>query len=80
MFVLINRETDRSQIDPTELCRLLATAMNFKQLDHQDHNGQTVLHLAAFRGAYLSCVYLLQVGIQDTRTCHCTFFDSGSFS
>ncbi|XP_064600796.1 poly [ADP-ribose] polymerase tankyrase-like [Liolophura sinensis] len=60
VFSHVGRESDSSQIDPTELCRLLATAMNFKQLDHQDCNGQTVLHLAAFRGAYLSCVYLLQ--------------------
>ena len=57
-----------SPLDPIELCSVLTDNMKNKELDVQDENGQTPLHLAAKRGATICCVHLLQVrGIVDSK-------------
>ena len=50
-----------SPLDPIELCSVLTDSMRNRELDVQDENGQTPLHLASMRGATICCVHLLQV-------------------
>ncbi|WAR19580.1 TNKS1-like protein [Mya arenaria] len=50
----------RSRVDPIELVSVLVDAMGGRDLDSRDTDGRTSLHLAATRGATISCVHLLQ--------------------
>ncbi|XP_076308551.1 LOW QUALITY PROTEIN: poly [ADP-ribose] polymerase tankyrase-like [Tachypleus tridentatus] len=59
-FVKISRENDFSHSDPIELVDLLTRTMGTCPVDLADNSGQTPLHLAAVRGATISCMHLSQ--------------------
>ncbi|XP_013405621.1 tankyrase-like protein isoform X2 [Lingula anatina] len=61
-FVKFGRHTDSSRTDPIEMCSILASAMKNKGLDTPDNFGQAPLHTAAYRGATVSCMLLVQKG------------------
>lgn len=60
VFKKINNLEDKTAIDPIVLLSLLTRTMKDQQLDEVDCNCQSALHLAASRGATISCVHLLQ--------------------
>ncbi len=53
--------------DPIELCSMLVEAMNGKNVDKQDIFGATPLHYAAFCGATICCLLLLNKGADINR-------------
>jgi hypothetical protein len=61
-FVKEGSDTNSSAIDPVEVVGLLLEAMDGLKVDEPDVFGCTPLHYAAFRGATVSCLLLLQVG------------------
>jgi len=52
---------DSSATDPVEVVGLLIEAMGGQQIDERDCFGCTPLHYAAYHGATVSCLLLLQV-------------------
>ncbi|XP_071119721.1 poly [ADP-ribose] polymerase tankyrase-like isoform X1 [Haliotis cracherodii] len=62
VFVKRGRHTDSSQHDPVELCRMVASKMKPAEINTKDKFGMTPLHRAAFRGANICCMYLMQMG------------------
>ena len=65
-FVKIGRHADRSRSDPIEICSMLVEAMRMrgggKGIDSRDEFLSTPLHYAAFRGAAVCCLLLLERG------------------
>ena len=61
-FVKIGNHKNYSSIDPIEACSMLVEAMKGKNVDLKDEYGSTPLHYAAYRGATVSCLFLLQNG------------------
>ncbi|XP_052767208.1 poly [ADP-ribose] polymerase tankyrase-like isoform X2 [Mya arenaria] len=59
-FISQSDPESRSRVDPIELVSVLVDAMGGRDLDSRDTDGRTSLHLAATRGATISCVHLLQ--------------------
>ncbi|XP_046544640.1 poly [ADP-ribose] polymerase tankyrase-like [Haliotis rubra] len=62
VFVKRGKHTDSYQRDPVELCRMVAANMKPADINTQDKFGCTPLHRAAFRGANICCMYLMQMG------------------
>ena len=60
-FVKEGSDHNSSAIDPVEVVALLLEAMDGQKVDEPDSFGCTPLHYAAFRGATVSCLLLLQV-------------------
>ena len=62
-FVKHNNHKDSSFSDPIEVCSMLVEAMKGKEqrLDEPDKFGGTPLMYAAYRGATVCCLLLLQV-------------------
>ena len=62
-FVKHNNHKDSSFSDPIEVCSMLVEAMKNKEgnLDEPDKFGGTPLMYAAYRGATVCCLLLLQV-------------------
>jgi hypothetical protein len=52
---------DSFAIDPVEVVTLLLEAMKGKEVNATDSFGCSPLHYAAFRGATVSCLLLIQV-------------------
>ncbi len=64
-FVKIGNHRDSSRMDPIEVVSLLVEAMEEERgsdVDVKDEFGSTPLHYAAYRGATVSCLLLLQKG------------------
>ena len=61
-FVKIGNHADRSRSDPIEICSMLVEAMRGERVDSRDEFLSTPLHYAAFRGATVCCLLLLDKG------------------
>ena len=62
-FVKQNKESDSSFSDPIEVCSMLVEAMEGeKALDSKDKFGGTPLMYAAYRGATVCCLLLIEKG------------------
>ena len=62
-FVKIGRHAERSRTDPIEVCSMLVEAMRGGEgVDARDEFLSTPLHYAAFRGATVCCLLLLEKG------------------
>ena len=61
-FVKIGRHADHSRSDPIEICSMLVEAMRGAEVDTRDEFLSTPLHYAAFRGAAVCCLLLLERG------------------
>ncbi|XP_033624396.1 poly [ADP-ribose] polymerase tankyrase-like [Asterias rubens] len=59
-FVKMKKHRDRTQTDPIEIVTVLLEAMKGQQLNVQDKFGQTPLHWAAYRGATISSVQIIE--------------------
>ncbi|XP_067678954.1 poly [ADP-ribose] polymerase tankyrase-like isoform X2 [Haliotis asinina] len=68
-FVKRGKHKDSSQSDPVELCRMVASNMKAGDINIQDKFGCTPLHRAAFRGAKICCMYLMQMGADVNLKC-----------
>ena len=60
-FVKVGKHTDHSRMDPIEVCSMIVEAMDSNRVDEPDEFGSTPLHYAAWRGATVCCLLLLQV-------------------
>ena len=58
---LPSRHRDSTRIDPVETYSIFSMAMKNQHLDDADVFGQTVLHRAAYRGATVCSMLLMQV-------------------
>jgi ankyrin repeat protein len=61
-FVKVGKHLDNTRTDPIEVCSMLVEAMNGKQIDNVDAYGCSPLHYAAYRGATVCCLLLLEKG------------------
>ena len=61
-FVKVGQHRESRRIDPIEVCSMVVEAMGSKRVDEPDEFGSTPLHYAAYRGATVSCLLLLQKG------------------
>ena len=61
-FVKIGNHADRSRSDPIEICSMLVEAMRGERVDSRDEFLSTPLHYAAFRGATVCSLLLLEKG------------------
>ncbi|XP_078675989.1 poly [ADP-ribose] polymerase tankyrase-like isoform X2 [Branchiostoma floridae x Branchiostoma belcheri] len=61
-FVKIKDHQNKTAIDPIEVTTTLTVAMNGQGIDTADEFGQTPLHRAAFRGATICCLHLVEKG------------------
>ena len=66
-FVKTEGNLDSFAIDPVEVVTLLLEAMKGKEINASDSFGCSPLHYAAFRGATVSCLLLIQVTIALTQ-------------
>ena len=55
------RHMVKSRVDPVESLSIFALAMGYKGLNQQDNFGRSTLHYAAYRGATVCCMMLVQV-------------------
>ena len=70
LFVTFFSITEKSAVDPIELCATLTTALKGNGLQARDHLGRSLLHWAAYRGAGTCCMHLIQVTIPNhVKTC-----------
>ena len=62
MLFCLFRHKDHSALDPIELVSTLTSYMTPGMLTTKDEFGNTALHCAAYRGASVCCMHLLQKG------------------